>query len=283
MRVLFSTIALGSLLSGQTPVRVPVACTVEQVQKLDLSCTADDPCPLYLELADVETVGDRLILAGNIHTSSETLESILLVSDDGGKTWAENHTRVPGGSLTDIQFLDFESGWISGHILHPDARDPFFLLSTDGGKTWRRIPIYSELKTGAIEQFRFTTKTMGVMLIDRGQAGENGLRYELWESMTGGDSWNIKQVDSKPIPFPGTAATVKPLRIRADAASKTYRIERQDGARWITVAAFSVALGDCKPEPPEVKEPPPPETALEAPAPAKPKATAPSLKGKKDR
>jgi hypothetical protein len=120
------------------------------------------------------------------------------------------------------------------------------------------------------------------MLIDRGQAGENGLRYELWESMTGGDSWNIKQVDSKPIPFPGTAATVKPLRIRADAASKTYRIERQDGSRWTSVAAFAVALGDCKPEPPEVKEPPP-ETELEAPAPAKPKATAPNLKGKKDK
>jgi hypothetical protein len=282
VRVLLSTIVLVSLLSGQTPVRVPVTCTFEQVQKLDLSCSVDDPCPLFLELADVETVGDRLVLAGNVHTPSETLESILLVSDDGGKTWVENHTRVPGGSLTDIQFLDFEAGWISGHILHPDARDPFFLLSTDGGKTWRRRPVYSEPKTGAIEHFRFTSKTTGTMLIDRGQAGENGLRYELWESMTGGESWNIKQLDSKPMPFPGAAATMKPLRIRADAASKTFRIEKQDGARWTPVAAFAVSMGDCKPEPPEVKETPPPETEPDSPAPAKTKETAPpSLKGKK--
>ena len=138
--------------------------------------------------------------------------------------------RIPGGSLTDIQFLDFETGWISGHILHPDARDPFFLISSDGGKSWRRRPVYSEPKTGSIERFRFTSKTSGQMMIDRGQAGENGLRYELWESLTGGESWNVRQVDTKPMPFPEGDPGPKPLRIRADAASKTYRIEQQEGS-----------------------------------------------------
>ena len=89
------------------------------------------------------------------------------------------------------------------------------------------------------------------MMIDRGQAGENGLRYELWESMTGGESWNIQQVDAKPIPFPGAAAPMKPLRIRADAASKTFRIERQDGARWRSLAAFAVRWDNVNPSHPK--------------------------------
>jgi hypothetical protein len=278
VRVLFFTILVSALLWAQTPLRIPVSCTFEQVQKLDLSCSADDPCPLFLELADVETVGDRIVLAGNIHTASETLESIVLISDDAGKTWAEGHARIPGGALTDIQFLDFEGGWISGHILHPDARDPFFLVTSDGGKTWRRRPVYSEPKTGAIELFRFDSRSSGKMHIDRGQAGENGLRYELWESMTGGDSWNIKQVDAKPIPFPGPPRTEKPLRIRADAASKTYRIEKQESGQWRSLASFYVSLGECKPQPPEPKEITPPEPEPAPPAAVKP---APSLKGKK--
>jgi hypothetical protein len=255
-------------------------CTLDTVHKLDLSCSQDDPCPLYLELSDIETVGTRLVLAGNIHTPSETLESLLLVSDDGGRTWVDGHPRVPGGSLTDIQFFDFEVGWISGHILHPDARDPFFLITSDGGKTWRRRPVYSEFKTGAIEQFRFDSRTSGKMTIDRGQPGENGLRYELWESLTAGDSWSIRQVDARPIPFPGPQPSPKPLRIRADAATKTFRIEKQEDSHWRPVASFLVALGECKPAPPEFKETPPPEPEVQ-PSPAPSAKPAPSLKGKK--
>jgi len=271
--VLFYIAIFGALAVAQTPIRTPVTCTFEQVQKLDLGCSADDPCPLFLELADVESVGERVVLAGNIHTSAETLESIVLVSDDAGKTWTEGHARVPGASLTDIQFLDFEGGWISGHVLRPDARDPFFLITSDGGKTWRRRPVYGQPTAGSIEQFRFDSRTSGKMLVDRGASGENGLRYELWESMTGGDSWNIKQVDAKPIPFPPGSSAVKPLRIRADASSKTYRIEKQDSGRWHSLASFTVSLGECKPEPPEVKtlDPPPEPEPPPAPAPAKPK------------
>lgn len=284
MRLLIFTLAVSTLAWPQSPVRTAVNCTFELVQKLDLSCSVDDPCPLYLELTDAETVGERIVLAGNIHTARETLESILLVSDDVGKTWNEGHQRIPAGVLTAIQFIDFEAGWISGHVLHPDARDPFFLITSDGGKTWRKRPVYSEPKTGGIDQFRFTSRTSGRMIVDRGQAGENGLRYELWESLTGGDSWSIRQVDSKPIPFPDAGAAVKPLRIRADGTSKSYRIERQDGNHWRALASFTVSLGQCKPEPPELKEAPPPEPEPVAPTkPASPPSNRPppSLKGRK--
>jgi hypothetical protein len=275
VRVLFFVFALAALSPAQAPVRPAVSCSLEIVQKLDLDCTEDAPCPLYLEITDAEMVGDRIVLAGNIHTPSATLESLLLVSDDAGKTWTEVHSRIAGAALTSIQFLDFEAGWISGHVLHPDARDPFFLITSDGGKTWRRRPVYSEPKTGAIEHFRFDSRTSGKMSVDRGRAGENGLRHELWESLTGGDSWSIRQVDARPIPFPGgEQPRVKPLRIRADAPSKTYRIEKQDGTQWRPLASFAVTLGQCKPEIPEVKEEEPPAVDPQV---TKPTAPPPSL------
>lgn len=278
MRVLLSVLALAAICCAQPPTRLPVSCATELVQQLDLSCSADEPCPVYLELSDAELVGERMVLAGNVNTPSATLQSLLLVSDDGGKTWTEGHSRIAGAALTSIQFLDFEVGWISGHVLHPDARDPFFLITADGGKTWRRRPVYSEPKSGAIEHFRFDSRTSGKMSVDRGRPGENGLRYELWESLTGGDSWSIRQVDARPIPFPGgDAARVKPLRVRTDAASKTYRVERQDGTQWRAVASFAVALGECKPAVPEPKEEPEPSEPEPAAEPRRPAAPAPSL------
>jgi hypothetical protein len=287
VRALISTIAAVVLANAQAPVRPGVECTVELVQQLDLRCSEDDPCPAFLEIADVETVGERIIIAGNIHTSSATLQSLLMISDDNGKTWTEAHARIPGGVLSSIQFLDFEAGWISGHILHPDARDPFFLITSDGGKTWRKRPVYSEPKIGTIEHFRFDSRTSGKMAVDRGRSGEDGLRHELWESLTGGDSWSIRQVDARPIPFPGGERTpVKALRIRADAPSKTFRIERQEGTQWRFVASFAVALADCKPLAPAVKEeeeepqPEPPAAPPPASAPVKTK-TVPSLNKKR--
>jgi hypothetical protein len=249
------------------------------MQSLSLPCSPDDPCKLFLELAAAELVGNRIILTGNIHTGSATLESLLLVSDDGGRTWTEAHSRLPSVVLDQIQFFDFETGWTNGHVLSGVPRDPFFLLTTDGGKTWRRRPVYGESRTGAVEQFWFESRTTGQLSLDRVRAAENNLRYELWESMTGGESWNVRQVDSRPLSIkkPQREAV---LRIRTDGSA--HKLERRDGERWGAIATFDVSAGECKPAPPpEVAEPPPapaPESDTSAP-PAGPKKP-PSLKRK---
>src|SRR5437016_4495860 len=76
------------------PLSLPFQCTDEDVQLGGLTCTEDDPCPIYLELAAVESVGSRIVLAGNLHSASVTLFSALLASDDGGHTWREAHDRI---------------------------------------------------------------------------------------------------------------------------------------------------------------------------------------------
>jgi hypothetical protein len=266
------------------PMTVRAACSLEMVTDLGLSCSAEEPCPIYLELSDLTAVGDRLVVSGNLHTSTTTLESVLLTSDNMGKTWVEGHARVPMAMLDRVQFFDFELGWVNGHILQPTPKDAFFLITSDGGKTWRKRPVSGESTPGAIQQFWFDSRTHGLMLIER-PPSDDGMRHELWESMTSGDSWNVRQVDSKPIPVTRPAPAASPWRIHSDSKTQAHRIERQAGAKWEPVASFSVKAGECKPAPPSETEAPAANPAAETPETVKPRPSqrSPTLKPKRDR
>ena len=136
-----------SLLTAQTPLensgkpmRVPYDCTAADTQAAGIGCSEEDPCPVYLELSNVDAVGNKIFVTGNIHTTMVTLYSILLASEDDGKTWSEPQPRMRSSGLDQIQFVDFQNGWISGANLQTAPRDPFFLITTDGGKTWHAPP-----------------------------------------------------------------------------------------------------------------------------------------------
>ena len=236
------------------PMIVDYNCGAEDIRLAGLSCTIDDPCPVFLELASVEAAGNRIFVAGNIHSSSTTLYSILLASDDAGKTWREPYERMRSAGLDRIQFIDFEKGWISGEVQHPLPRDPFFLVTTDGGKVWQQRSIFAEPQFGSILQFRFSSRTNGSLVIDRGRTGESG-RYELYETPNAGETWMLRRTNERPIETMHASGTANAdWRLRADAASKSYRIEQRAGGGWRGVAAFSVSIGTCKP--PEMPVPP---------------------------
>jgi hypothetical protein len=245
------------------PMIVDYRCGEEDIRLAGLSCTIDDPCPVFLELASVEAVGNRIFVAGNIHSSTTTLYSMLLASDDAGKTWREPYERVRLAGLDRIQFIDFENGWVGGEVQHPLPRDPFLLATTDGGKTWQAHPIFAEPQFGGILQFSFSSRTNGSLVIDRGRTGESG-RYELYETPNAGESWSLRQTNERPIQMKhSSGAAEADWRVRADATSKSYHIERRTGGGWRGVAAFSVSIGACKP--PEIPVPPPADAVPVAP------------------
>ncbi len=248
-RLLAATTALlaGATLAAQTPVRVEFQCTEEDFQTFGLDCTGESPCPVYLELSAVAGAGERIVVSGNLHTAAQTLYAVVLLSEDGGKTWAEPQARIRAASLDQIQFADSETGWIGGQYLVPLPRDPFLLITNDGGKSWRLSPVYEESKPGTLDQFWFDTKTAGQLVISRPAEGKR----ELWESMTGGNGWTLKEVTTRPVRL----ARREDLewRIRADASSKTNRIERRQGNEWLSVASFRIEVGKCRP--PAPKEP----------------------------
>lgn len=253
------------------PIQLPTPCTEADIRALNLTCPAENPCPVYLELAEMERVGEKIFLTGNLHTDTTTLASVLLASNDSGKSWYEAHGRIRSGGLDLIVFYDLQWGWAAGYLVHALPRDPFLLITSDGGKTWRRRPVWAESKIGVIEHFYFESRDHGWLWIDRATSGEAG-RYELYESKTGGESWMLRQIADQPIAKRGVRAGNPDWRLRADAASKSYVLERREQGRWRTVAGFLIPVGECREAPPTLIEPP----EATAPEPAEPpKAPAP--------
>jgi hypothetical protein len=225
------------------PMRIAFECTQEDTQSAGLTCSDEEPCSVYIELSGIESVGNKLFLTGNFHTATATLYSLLLASEDAGKTWTEPHPRIRFAGFEQIQFFDFETGWISGANLQGVPRDPFLLITSDGGKTWRERPVFDESRTGVIEKFWFESRTNGAMLLDTRLRN----RHELYETMTGGESWAVRQVSSDPIRMPrGKTPDDQAWRIRPDSKTHSYQIEKRYSERWQAIGGFLVDAGKCK-------------------------------------
>lgn len=259
------------------PIVLPFHCTQDDIQWAGLSCSAEDPCPVYLELTAVEAVGNKLFTAGNIHSETITLYSVLLGSDDGGHAWREAHARIRGAGLDRIQFADFADGWASGESLFPLPQDPFLLITSDGGKTWRQQAVFSEPRPGSIQQMWFGSKSEGSLVIDRGP-GTGEERYELYESPDGGESWNIKQATNQPIRLKDTAGPAL-WRVQPEGKTQSFRIEHQEGSRWTAASAFAVNLNACTPPPPE--SPSPPDASPAAPPDSQPEPARAPVPGRR--
>ena len=219
------------------PMALPFQCSEEDRQSFGISCSPDEPCPVYLELAAVESAGVRLFAAGNLHTRETTMFSVLLASEDNGKTWTEAYERIKFAGLDQIQFIDFEGGWIAGQMLQTLPRDPFFLITTDGGKLWRRKPVFGgDSRVGSIEAFHFDSRQTGSLLIDRSQSGEAGSRHELYETMTGG-----RHLDDPRGKFEAAQAET-----RAPAQRRPSRAGRRGHQELPHRAAHGGALGDAE-------------------------------------
>lgn len=241
------------------PLKVSFSCSEDDIAAYGMTCTVEEPCPVFLELAGIEAVGNKIFLSGNLHASELTMASILLSSFDSGKTWREPFERLRSTTLEQIQFFDFETGWISGQQLIALPKDPFFLITNDGGQSWRRRPVFGEAKVGSIEQFSFDSRSSGALVINRTQTGEGGTRHELYETMTGGETWMVREVSGKPLKLKRPRTANADWRVRADSGSKSFRIERRQGEKWATVAAFLIQVGECKPAELTLSPPPSPE------------------------
>lgn len=237
------------------PIMLQAKCGEEEISDFGMTCNEDEPCPVYLELAAAEAVGAKLFAAGNLHTNTSTLWSILLASEDNGQSWKEPFGRTRGVALDQMQFPTFATGFITGYTAGPLPKDPFFLRTSDGGKIWSRLPLFENGAVGLIEQFRFESETRGTAAVDRGRPGVG--RYATLETENGGGAWAVRQSGAeRPPGQPREAALL--VRILADASSKSLRIERRESGAWRTAAAFALAAGACQPERNiAVPEPPP--------------------------
>jgi hypothetical protein len=236
------------LLNAGKPMVLPFQCTNEDAGAAGFSCSEDAPCPIYLELSAATATGDKFFVAGNIHSDAVTLYSVLMGSDDAGRTWREIHQRIRLAGLDHLQFIDAATGWAGGQQLFPLPQDPFVLLTNDGGKNWRQEPVFgenSDYHFGSIQDMYFSSRNNGSLIVDRSSGGDPG-PFALYESPDGGASWTVKEQSGKPLHLKGAPAPEADWRVRVDAGAKAFLVERRQGERWASQAAFAVSIGFCR-------------------------------------
>ena len=224
-------------------------CAEEDLQWAGMSCTGDEPCAIYLELGSVVADGRKIFVAGNLHSSSATLSSVLLMSEDSGATWKEPATRIRGSAVDQLQFYNSQTGWAGGETQYPLPRDPFFLLTTDGGASWRQHPVGEEDSAGSLQRFWFDSAQHGEAIVDAGKTSSGG-RYLSYESETGGESWTLtgksdRSPKIKHAPPPGENAD---WRISPSKDGKAFQIEQRVEGRWMPVASFLIEVANCGPK-----------------------------------
>jgi len=254
------------LTNNGEPLRIPYACREDDLQWAGMSCNEDEPCSIYFEINSFVPNGRKIFLAGNLHSNSATLSSVLLMSEDAGATWKEPAARVRGAALDLAQFYDLEHGWAAGETQYPLPRDPFFLVTTDGGASWRQRPVGEEGSAGSVQRFWFDSAKHGELIIDGGRTSSSG-RYLLYESETGGESWMIRS-KSDALPnlrrAPPTAENAD-WRIRPGKDGKSVQLEQMANGKWTPVSSFLVEITKCKIQAGELKEPEQPAAAQAAP------------------
>jgi hypothetical protein len=233
------------------PLAIPYTCTDDDIDWAGLTCL-DDPCPIYIDLTHASGQGKSILITGNFHAAATTMYSLILRSEDGGRTWREPFSRIRGAELDEIQVYDGQTAWVDGVIQQPVPMDPFFLLTEDGGASWNRVPLFEEGAEGSILQFAFDSRDHGLALVDR---GGGAMRYETYETETGGHSWTLRDKSAKPAKLkPGPDSD---WRIRAE--NHGFRLEHLENNIWGPFASFGVKVAECRRKPMERTEHPPAE------------------------
>ena len=237
-------------LAAQEPFRVPFACAANDLDSVGLSCSDAEPCPIYLEISSVALNGNKLLASGNIHSSSGTISSVLLLSEDSGLTWKEPTARIPAAALEQVQFYNLQDGWAAGETQYPLPRDPFILLTTDSGASWRQVSVGEEGSPGYVQRFWFDSAQHGELIVDAGKSQPGG-RYLTYETETGGTSWTLRgKSDQQPKLRRAPASLENPeWRARPSKDGKVYNIEPKTGA------PLAIEIATCRDQPAEEKPP----------------------------
>jgi photosystem II stability/assembly factor-like uncharacterized protein len=225
------------------PMRIPFACSEDDMQFAGMSCSEEQPCAIYLELTAVAANSSKILVSGNLHTNSATVYSVLLQSDDSGSTWKEPAARVRGSALDQLQFFDGLHAWAAGETQYPLLRDPFFLVTTDGGASWRQRPVSDDGGPGSVQSFSFDSLQHGDLIVDAGKTSSSG-RYVSYESQTGGESWMVRSTVSQ-LPRARVAAADPAWRLVTGKNAEAWQVEKKEGSQWSSAASFLIEVAKC--------------------------------------
>jgi hypothetical protein len=193
--------------------------------------------PAELQLKTAGQVGGRIFAGGSFHSKDRVISSVLLATDDGGRSWIEAAPRYRETELGAAQVSDLRV-WIAAHRQTGDGPlDPFFLFTFDSGLHWRRIPLRPYSEAGRITSFHFREDGNGFALVrEPGPVRSVAKRFV---TADGANSWVLTEAEEPSIP--GT----QPNRIRIQESADEFRIQVRDEKTWTTVSRISWSAGVC--------------------------------------
>ena len=145
------------------------------------------------------------IIAAASDANVEQSNALILLTDDGGKTWKPVYRSAHPFELTwKISFPTRNTGFVTIQSYNPDtsASQRFIAKTTDGGKTWAELPLVDDHKV----------RTFGVAFADE-NLGWVGATPGGYETRDGGKTW---------IPAPLGNATNKIRIVRENPADKHF-------------------------------------------------------------
>lgn len=104
------------------PLQLPAQNTSGVPDVLDMPAVETRQAQNSLQLG-ISRAGERLVSVG--------VRGIVLLSDDGGRSWRQASHVPVSVTLTDVEFVSAEQGWAIGH-------SGVLLFSADAGETWER-------------------------------------------------------------------------------------------------------------------------------------------------
>lgn len=113
LRILATSAMLGLVATASAQPAAPVPAAAYKA-----------PLATKAPLVGIARAGSRLVAVGDY--------GVIVLSDDGGKTWRQASSIATRSMLTAVTFADAKLGWAVGHggtVLH----------TADGGETWTRI------------------------------------------------------------------------------------------------------------------------------------------------
>mgnify|MGYP000117210904 CR=1 FL=1 len=127
--------------------------------------------PATAPLLAAVQAGSRIIAAGD--------HGVIVLSDDGGKTFRQARSVPTQAPLTSLSFVDPQQGWAAGH-------DGLILHTADGGHTWKMQNFQPELNA----------PLFSVLAVDGQHAYAVGGFGTVKSTEDGGEHWTDVTADS---------------------------------------------------------------------------------------
>lgn len=145
-----------------------------------------------LSVASVAQLDAGTLLVGGSYESIDPIRSVLLRSDDGGRSWRDTCVWLTGSVTSSIFVLDAHHAWAVVHGAVEGWSPPFVVFrTTDGGRTWQRsrqdLPLGDENANLPLEfGIRFASPDVGIAWL----VGPVGDQYH-YLTTDGGMTWRL--------------------------------------------------------------------------------------------